>query len=236
MFEVKELYCTLNGTDILKGINFCVNDGEIVCLIGGSGAGKTTILRNLCGFVTPSKGKIIIDGHVARKSFRGDIGLVPQGQALFEHMTVINNITYALINVKKINKLRAESIAISMLDRFGLTNKKDSFPSQLSGGQRQRVAIARSLVMEPKILLFDEPTAGLDPEVTKNVVDTILEIKNTGISILVVTHDLLMAKKIANRVLFLYGGKLLEDVSAEKFFANPSSSEAREFLSNVLMN
>ena len=236
MFEIKKLHCALNGVEILKGINFCVNDGEIVSLVGSSGAGKTTVLRNLCGFIKPVGGEILIDGKLKRKLHHGDIGLIPQGQALFDHMTVLQNVAYALRKVKKISAIRSKNIAMSMIDRFGLTDKHNVYPSQLSGGQKQRVAIARSLVMEPKILLFDEPTAGLDPEVAKNVADTILEISKTGITILVVTHDLLMAKKISNRILFIDGGQILEDSSTEEFFKQPKSEKAAKFLSNVLMN
>lgn len=236
MFEVRKLHCVINGVEILKEINFCVNDGEIVSLIGSSGAGKTTILRNLCGFIKPVDGQILIDGKLKRKLHYGDIGLIPQGQALFDHMTVLQNVSYALQKVKKIQSSRAKSVSMAMLERFGLADKHNSYPSQLSGGQKQRVAIARSLVMEPKILLFDEPTAGLDPEVVRNVVDTILEIGATGIAILVVTHDLLMAKKISNRILFIDGGKILEDSLTSDFFSQPKHEKSAKFLANVLMN
>ncbi|MDR2721016.1 MAG: amino acid ABC transporter ATP-binding protein [Puniceicoccales bacterium] len=230
MLKVDKLSCKTDGNVILNEVSFKVTLGEICTIIGGSGAGKTTVLRILCGLEERFTGNIFINGKKTNKNVNY-CGLVPQGCSLFSHFTVIDNVAYALRRVKKYSKQRAYNIASESLTKFGLEDKLSSYPSSLSGGQKQRVAIARTIVMKPKILLFDEPTSALDPEVTRDVVAVIRGLSTGGISILIVTHDIPMARQIATHVVFLDGGKVIEDSDAEEFFSNPRSERAKRFLS-----
>ncbi|MDR1457238.1 MAG: amino acid ABC transporter ATP-binding protein [Puniceicoccales bacterium] len=232
MLEVENLYCTLGTNEILKGISFTIAGGEIITVIGRSGAGKTTLMRVLCGLENMSHGKICISG---KKVCHGDYGLVQQGCCLFEHMTVLKNVSYALQAVKKFSTKRARAMALDMLTQFGLKDKITAYPNSLSGGQKQRVAIARTLVMDPKVLLFDEPTSALDPEMTNDVVSMIKNIASRGIAILIVTHDLSMSRKISDRILFLEGGKIMENRPTEEFFSDPHSEQTKSFLKNIAL-
>ncbi|MDR2628386.1 MAG: amino acid ABC transporter ATP-binding protein [Puniceicoccales bacterium] len=232
MLEVKNLHCTLGTNEILQGISFTVADGEIVTVIGRSGTGKTTLLRVLCGLENISHGKVCVNGKKAR---HGDYGLVQQGCCLFEHMTVFKNVSYALQVVKKFPIKKAKAIALDMLTQFGLKDKVTAYPNSLSGGQKQRVAIARTLVMGPKVLLFDEPTSALDPEMTNDVVTMIKNIASQGIAILIVTHDLAMSRKISDRILFLECGKIVENRPTEEFFLDPHSEQVKNFLKNTAL-
>jgi ABC-type polar amino acid transport system ATPase subunit len=215
---------------ILDEVSFGVSSGEICTVIGGSGAGKTTILRILCRLEERFTGNISMDGKKIRKNVNY-CGLVPQGCSLFGHFTVIDNVAYALRRVKKYSKQRAYDIAFESLAKFGLEDKLSSYPSSLSGGQKQRVAIARTIVMKPKILLFDEPTSALDPEVTRDVIAAVKSLSTSGIPILIVTHDMPMARQVATHVVFLDGGRVIENSDAGEFFSNPRSERARRFLS-----
>ncbi|MDR3144119.1 MAG: amino acid ABC transporter ATP-binding protein [Puniceicoccales bacterium] len=230
MLRVNDIHCKFGDSEVLRGVSFSVDDGEIATVIGGSGAGKTTLMRLLCGLEKISSGSVSINGHPAKA---GEYGLVQQGCCLFEHMTLLGNVSYALEVVKKFPRARAVAIASEMLGRFGLADRANCYPSVLSGGQRQRVAIARTLVMNPRILLFDEPTSALDPEMTTDVIMLIKTIAADGISVLIVTHDLTMAKKISDKILFLDNGKIIEDRPAKDFFAHPVAERARSFLKNA---
>ncbi|MDR0595781.1 MAG: amino acid ABC transporter ATP-binding protein [Puniceicoccales bacterium] len=229
MLEVNKLSCNIGENTILSDISFKVLSGEICTIIGGSGAGKTTILRILCGLEGRFSGDILINNRKIHRNTHY-FGLVPQGCSLFNHFTAIDNVAYALRKVKKYSKERAYTIATESLEKFGLSDKLSSYPSSLSGGQKQRVAIARTIVMKPKILLFDEPTSALDPEITRDVVDTIRILSATGMPIIVVTHDLSMARQIATRVIFLDNGNVIEDREAKEFFTKPHSERAKCFL------
>ncbi|MDR1255605.1 MAG: ATP-binding cassette domain-containing protein [Puniceicoccales bacterium] len=230
MLEINKLSCKIGEDRILNSISFKVLPGEICTIIGGSGAGKTTILRILCGLEQRFTGDILVNGDRVRKG-ANYFGLVPQGCSLFSHFTAVDNVSYALRKVKKYPKARAHAIAAENLAKFGLLDKLTSYPSSLSGGQKQRVAIARTIVMEPKILLFDEPTSALDPEVTRDIIEAIKTLSATGIPILIVTHDLPMARRVATHVIYLDSGSIAEDSGAEEFFSNPRSERARRFLS-----
>ncbi len=227
MLEVKELHCAFGSNEVLKGVSFTVKDGEVATIIGGSGAGKTTVIRVLCGLEKMTKGNVVVDGQPAG---RGVLGLVQQGCCLFDHMNVLQNVAYALRAVKKLPCALAETRAKNMLSQFGLSDKFDVYPSRLSGGQKQRVAIARTLVMEPKVLLFDEPTSALDPEMTSDVISMISNISKSGIAVVIVTHDLTMARRISDRVLFLEHGKIVEDRPSDDFFKCPATERAKNFL------
>ncbi|MDR1413967.1 MAG: amino acid ABC transporter ATP-binding protein [Puniceicoccales bacterium] len=229
MLQVEDLHCRFGMEEILKGISFTIGSGEITTIIGGSGAGKTTIIRALCGLEKISHGKISIEGHRPK---RGDYGFVPQGFCLFEHMTILANVSYALRAVKKFSAEEAKKISLQMLSKFGLANKLNAYPNSLSGGQKQRVAIARTLVMNPKILLFDEPTSALDPEMTSDLINTMSGIAAQGMAILIVTHDLVMARKISHRILFLEHGEIIENRPTEDFFSDPHTARAKSFLQN----
>jgi polar amino acid transport system ATP-binding protein len=230
MLKVSELSCQIAGNTILEGISFGVSPGEICTIIGKSGVGKTTILRILSGLEMRFKGDVFVDGgKISSNSMY--FGLVPQGCSLFSHFTVIDNVAYALRKVKKYSKRLAYDIAINTLVKFGLKDKLTSYPSNLSGGQKQRVAIARTIVMEPKILLFDEPTSALDPEITRDFVKIIKDLSLTGIPILIVTHAISLAKRVATHVIFLDNHKIVEDRDAELFFSAPWSDRAKCFLS-----
>ena len=227
MLEVKDLCCKFGTNNVLNGVSFSVDDGQIATIIGKSGAGKTTIIRILCGLEKSSSGTVLVDD---RKIKKGDFGLVPQGYNLFDNMTVLKNVAYSLCAVKRLQRTDAEQIAIDMLSQFGLKNKADEYPSKLSGGQKQRVAIARTLVMEPKILLFDEPTSALDPEMTSDVVEMIKSVAKRGIGVVIISHDLVMTRKVSNKILFLDGGVIIEDSPVDKFFKSPDTELAKNFL------
>jgi ABC-type polar amino acid transport system ATPase subunit len=230
MLRVENLHCKFGENEILSGVSFSVARGEIATIVGGSGAGKTTIIRALCGLERVCEGMVSVDG-VAAKS--GDYGLVQQGCCLFEHMTTLANVAYALRVVKKIPPEESKSMALRMLTEFGLADKANAYPNSLSGGQKQRVAIARTLVMSPKVILFDEPTSALDPEITSDVIRMIRNIAASGMAILIVSHDLVMARRVSLRILFLEHGKIIEDRKTEDFFANPQTERAKSFLKNA---
>jgi len=225
---------------VLDQISATVEKGEVVAIIGPSGSGKSTFLRCLNLLETPTSGEIYINGQniLDRKTniteIRKNIGMVFQHFHLFPHMTVLENIAYAPQKVKKIKKGEAVEKARQLLAKVGLSDKESAYPNQLSGGQKQRVAIARALAMEPEIMLFDEPTSALDPEMVKEVLDVMKDLVKTGMTMLIVTHEMRFAREAADRILFLADGKIVEEGDPESFFTSPKTDRAKEFLSKLL--
>ncbi|WP_078549014.1 amino acid ABC transporter ATP-binding protein [Litchfieldia alkalitelluris] len=240
MIKVENLHKQFGKNEVLKNISTSIESGEVVSIIGPSGSGKSTFLRCLNLLETPTKGKIWIDHQeITDKktnimNVRQQIGMVFQHFYLFPHMTVLENLTYSPIKVKGENRQVAEEKARQLLGKVGLTEKEKAYPSSLSGGQKQRVAIARALAMEPKLMLFDEPTSALDPEMVKEVLNVMKDLAQTGITMAVVTHEMGFAREVADRVLFLDDGVLLEEGSPTDFFNNPRTSRAKDFLDKVL--
>ena len=240
MISIKDLHKSFGDSDVLKGIDLHVDKGEIIAIIGPSGSGKSTILRCMNLLEEPTKGEIIFEGqNIADKKVNIDkvrqkIGMVFQNFYLFPHMTVQDNITLAPTKVKKISKEEAIKKSKYLLQRVGLTDKKDAYPAQLSGGQKQRIAIARALAMEPDMMLFDEPTSALDPEMVKEVLDVIKELANEGMTMAIVTHEMGFAKEVADRVIFVDEGKIVEDDIPDKVFNSPTNERTKEFLAKVL--
>ncbi|WP_028608422.1 amino acid ABC transporter ATP-binding protein [Paenibacillus harenae] len=240
MIKVTDLTKTFGKNQVLKGISTTVERGEVVALIGPSGSGKSTFLRCLNLLETPTSGAITIDGtaitdpktDIAR--VRQRIGMVFQHFHLFPHMTVLDNITFAPTQVKGMPLEEARAKAKELLARVGLSDKADSYPSRLSGGQKQRVAIARSLAMEPDIMLFDEPTSALDPEMVKEVLNVIRSLADSGMTMLIVTHEMKFAREAADTIYFMDDGKLVERTKPEQFFDKPQSERAARFLEQVL--
>jgi len=240
MIKLKKVSKYYKNTRILKNIDLEIKKGEIVAIIGPSGCGKSTFLKCINGLLPVSKGEIFVDGinitskDVNLNDIRADVGIVFQQFNLFPHMTVKENITLAPIKVKKMTKNEAEILALKLLEKVGLLDKMDKYPEELSGGQAQRVAIARSLAMQPKIMLFDEPTSALDPKMTNEVLDVIKNLAKEGMTMIVVTHEMSFAKEVANRIIFISHGEIVEEGHPEDFFQNPKSNMTREFLRSVL--
>lgn len=238
--EIKGLEKNFGKLHVLKGIDLKVEEGEVVCLIGPSGSGKSTLLRCINCLEEATKGKIVVDGQVLTdkktniNKVRENIGMVFQQFNLFPHLSVIKNIMLAPVDRKKLTKEQAEKKGMELLARVGLADKKDQFPSQLSGGQQQRVAIARSLCMEPDIMLFDEPTSALDPETVGEVLDVMKELAKEGMTMVIVTHEMGFAREVADRVLFLDGGYIVEQGTPEQIFGNPQNERTKSFLDKVL--
>lgn len=240
MIKVENVYKSFGKLEVLKGISTEINKGEVVAVIGPSGSGKSTFLRCLNLLETPTSGKVVVNGQEITDpktnilSLRQNIGMVFQHFHLFPHKTVLQNMIYAPITVKKVAKEAAEKKAMELLKRVGLEDKANVYPSKLSGGQKQRVAIARALAMEPEIMLFDEPTSALDPEMVKEVLDVMKSLAHTGITMVIVTHEMGFAREVADRIVFLDEGKLMEDSAPQEFFAKPKSDRARAFLEKIL--
>ena len=240
MINIKNLHKSFGDLEVIKGIDLEIKKGEIVTIVGPSGSGKSTVLRCMNLLEEPTDGKIIFEGEnitdkkVNIDKIRQNIGMVFQNFNLFPHMTVLDNITLAPTKIKKISKEQANKKAEILLDRVGLLDKKDAYPAQLSGGQKQRIAIARALAMEPDMMLFDEPTSALDPEMVKEVLDVIKELANEGMTMAIVTHEMAFAKEVADRVIFVDGGKILENDTPENVFNNPTNERTKEFLAKVL--
>ncbi|PFK45958.1 peptide ABC transporter ATP-binding protein [Bacillus cereus] len=240
MIKVENLHKSFGQNEVLKGITTTIEKGEVVAIVGPSGSGKSTFLRCMNVLETPTSGNIWIGNNEVTNpktnimSVRENVGMVFQHFHLFPHMTVLENITYAPVNVKRVAKQEAEKKAKALLEKVGLLDKKDAYPNRLSGGQKQRVAIARALAMEPEVMLFDEPTSALDPEMVKEVLEVMKSLVTTGMTMAIVTHEMGFAREVADRVLFLDGGKLVEDTSPEQFFTEPKSKRAQEFLQKIL--
>jgi general L-amino acid transport system ATP-binding protein len=225
---------------VLKGITITIQKGEVVVICGPSGSGKSTFIRTINRLEEHQKGDIIVDGieltHDVRNiaTVRSEIGMVFQSFNLFPHLTVVQNITLAPIWVKRWPKAKAEEAALRLLQRVGIPEQANKFPGQLSGGQQQRVAIARALAMEPKIMLFDEPTSALDPEMIKEVLDVMRGLARSGITMIVVTHEMGFAREVCDRIVFFDEGVIVEEAPPAEFFANPKSERTRLFLSQIL--
>ncbi|PWM65172.1 MAG: peptide ABC transporter ATP-binding protein [Eubacteriales Family XIII. Incertae Sedis bacterium] len=238
MIEVKGLKKSFNGLEVLKGITETINDGEVVCVIGPSGSGKSTFLRCLNMLEEHTAGEVIIDGEVLSElnvnQVRKEMGMVFQSFNLFPHMTVLKNITVAPIKVGGLSEKEAEKKALELLERVGLSEKAEAYPRELSGGQQQRVAIARALAMNPRYMLFDEPTSALDPEMVGEVLEVMKGLAHSGMTLIVVTHEMGFASEVADRVMFMDGGYIVEQGTPDEIFANPKEERTRSFLSKVL--
>jgi len=240
MIQVTDLHKQVGKLEVLKGISTTVTRGEVVAVIGPSGSGKSTFLRCINLLEQPTSGTIIVDGFELTKpkanisKARQNIGMVFQQFNLFPHKSVLDNLTYAPINVLGISKDEAIKRAETLLERVGLAEKRDNYPNQLSGGQKQRVAIARALAMEPNVMLFDEPTSALDPEMVNEVLDVMKQLAERGMTMVIVTHEMGFAKEVADRVLFLDEGILMEEGSPVELFDNPKTDRAKKFLEKVL--
>ena len=240
MIEVKNLRKSFDGTEVLKGINETINKGDVACIIGPSGSGKSTFLRCLNLLEIPTGGQIIFEGEnltakgVDLNLHRQKMGMVFQQFHLFPHMTVIDNLTMAPVLLKKATKAQAEKKGMELLERVGLADRASAYPSELSGGQKQRVAIVRALCMNPDVMLFDEPTSALDPEMVGEVLDVMKELAREGMTMVVVTHEMGFAKEVANRVLFMDDGVIMEEGTPQEIFDNPKCERLKTFLSKVL--
>ncbi|MBW3587238.1 MAG: amino acid ABC transporter ATP-binding protein [Cyanobacteria bacterium 0813] len=238
--KVDRLYKSFGNLKVLREITTEIHKGEVIAIIGPSGCGKSTFLRCLNLLEIPTSGKIYIDGvditlpKADILKIRQKVGMVFQHFHLFPHMTVLQNVMYAPVKVKQVAKDEARLKGLELLEKVGLSDKADVYPSKLSGGQKQRVAIARCLAMEPEILLMDEPTSALDPEMVKEVLDVMKALTKTGITMAIVTHEMGFAREVAHRILFLDGGKVAEDVPPQEFFSNPKCDRAKQFLEKML--
>ena len=241
LIEVKGLKKNFGKIEVLNGIDNEIKKGEVVCIIGPSGSGKSTFLRCLNLLEEPTGGQIIFDGtditdpKTNINIHRQKMGMVFQQFNLFPHMTVLDNMTLAPMKLLNLSKAEAEERAISLLEKVGLADRKDSYPSQLSGGQKQRVAIVRALCMEPQVMLFDEPTSALDPEMVGEVLAVIKDLAKSGMTMAVVTHEMGFAKEVADRVLFIDEGVIAEEGTPDEIFNNPKSQRLQSFLSKVLI-
>jgi polar amino acid transport system ATP-binding protein len=242
LLEINHLYKKFDSAEILHDINLTIDKGEVLVVVGPSGCGKSTLLRCINGLEEIQGGDIVFEGKkISGKNtkwnlVRQQIGMVFQSYDLFPHMNILDNILLGPLKVQKLQRKEAEEKALSLLKRVGLEEKKDAYPRQLSGGQKQRVAIVRALCMSPKIMLFDEVTASLDPEMVREVLDCLLELANVGMTMIIVTHEMAFAKAVADRVIFLDEGKIVEENLPEIFFDNPSSERAKRFLSRFSFN
>ena len=238
MIKVENLKKNFGKNEVLKGISTEIKEKEVIAVIGPSGSGKSTFLRCINRLEVPTSGNVTIDGTLITEKnimkVRENLGMVFQHFYLFPHKTVLENLTYAPINVKGISKAQATKTAEDLLKKVDLFEKRNEYPNRLSGGQKQRVAIARALAMNPTVMLFDEPTSALDPEMVKEVLEVMKSLAETGMTMIIVTHEMGFAREVADRILFLEGGKLLEEATPEEFFTAPKSERAKEFLEKVL--
>ena len=240
MINITNLYKNFGDLEVLKNISTEIKKGEIISIIGPSGSGKSTFLRCINKLEEPSSGHIYIDGmdlmdkNTDINKVRERVGMVFQHFNLFPNMTVLDNLTLSPIMVKKESKEEAEKYALSLLEKVGLSDKANSYPTQLSGGQKQRIAIARALAMKPEVILFDEPTSALDPEMIKEVLDVMRELAKEGMTMLIVTHEMGFARNVGDRILFMDKGEIIEDCSPKEFFENPTNERIKDFLNKVL--
>ena len=240
LIKVEDLKKSFTKVEVLKGINIEIKRGEVVVVIGASGSGKSTFLRCLNRLEEPTGGKIFFgDKDITSKKsdinrHRQKMGMVFQQFNLFPHMTILKNMTKAPMTLLGLSKAEAESRALELLDRVGLKDRADAYPSQLSGGQKQRVAIVRALAMNPEVMLFDEPTSALDPEMVGEVLEVMKGLAREGMTMVVVTHEMGFAREVADRVIFIDEGVILEEGAPDEFFGNPKSPRLKDFLSKVL--
>ncbi len=225
---------------VLQDINQTIHRGEVVVVIGPSGGGKSTLCRAINRLETIQQGSITLDGKPLPEEgkelaqLRADVGMVFQSFNLFAHKTILDNVTLGPIKVRRMSKAAADKRAMELLERVGVAHQAQKYPAQLSGGQQQRVAIARSLAMDPKVMLFDEPTSALDPEMINEVLDVMTSLAKSGMTMVVVTHEMGFARRAANRVVFMDGGQIVEEATPEQFFTNPTSDRAKDFLGKIL--
>lgn len=238
MIEIKGLKKNFGDLEVLKGIDQTVDEGEVLVVIGPSGSGKSTMIRCINFLEEPSDGEIYIDGELVTEKnvdkIRTKMGMVFQQFNLFPHMSVLDNLTCGPINVKKEDKAKAEKKAMKLLNRVGLKDKANEYPRNLSGGQQQRVAIARALAMEPEVMLFDEPTSALDPEMVGEVLDVMKKLASEGMTMIVVTHEIGFAKEVADKVIFMDEGLIVEEGKPKSVIGNPKQARTQDFLSKVL--
>ena len=240
MISFDKVHKSFGKLEVLKGIDLQIPKGQVVTLIGPSGSGKSTILRCINGLEMPTSGTVTVDGvnitdpKADIQKVRRNIGMVFQHFNLFPHMTVMENMIYAPTHVAKVPREEAQAKAMKLLELVGLTEKADAYPNKLSGGQKQRIAIARALAMDPDVILFDEPTSALDPEMVGEVLELMKELAHTGITMLVVTHEMGFAREVSNRVIFIDDGKVQEDEPPQELFANPKHPRLKAFLSKML--
>lgn len=240
MIKVEKLYKSFGKNEVLKNISTEIKEQEVIAIIGPSGSGKSTFLRCLNLLEIPTSGVISIGNDVVTDKktnimkVRENVGMVFQHFYLFPHKTVLENLTYAPIQVQGKSKAEATATAEDLLRKVGLFEKRSEYPNRLSGGQKQRVAIARALAMNPSVMLFDEPTSALDPEMVKEVLAVMKDLAESGMTMIIVTHEMNFAKEVADRILFLDGGVLVEDTPPNEFFSSPKSERAKEFLEKVL--
>ena len=239
MIKLDNIVKNFGDVHVLKNVNLTVNEGEKLVVIGPSGSGKSTLIRCMDYLEEPTSGKVTVDGYDL--SLKKDLAKVRQSAAmvfqqfnLYPHMTVLENLTLAPIKLQNVSKKDAEESGVKYLERVGLAEKANAYPSQLSGGQQQRVAIARALNMHPKIMLFDEPTSALDPEMIQEVLDVLVGLSKENITMVVVTHEMGFAKQVADRIVFMDGGQIIEEAHPEEFFSNPKNERARSFLNKII--
>lgn len=241
MIKLENVHKSFGKNEVLKGINLHIEQGQVVVIIGPSGSGKSTVLRTMNYLEEPTSGKVIVDGmdlsdKKKLNDVRAEVGMVFQNFNLFPHMTVMENLTLAQTKVRKTSMEEAKKIGQALLDRVGLADKANAYPDFLSGGQKQRVAIARALAMRPKVMLFDEPTSALDPEMVSEVLDVMKSLAEEGMTMVIVTHEMGFAKKVADRVLFVDGGLILEDDTPERVFDAPTNERTKSFLDKILID
>ena len=239
MIEVKGLKKSFGDLEVLKGIDQNIDKGEVLCIVGPSGSGKSTMLRCINRLEEPTDGEIYIDGELITEQnldrIRTKMGMVFQSFNLFPHMSVLDNLTCGPVNVKKEDRKASEEKAMKLLERVGLADKADQYPRNLSGGQQQRVAIARALAMDPEVMLFDEPTSALDPEMVGEVLDVMKALAREGMTMVVVTHEMGFAKEVANKVIFMDGGYIVEQGTPDAVLNHPQMERTQDFLSKVLV-
>ena len=241
MIKLENVHKSFGKNEVLKGINLHIEQGQVVVIIGPSGSGKSTVLRTMNYLEEPTSGKVIVDGmdlsdKKKLNDVRAEVGMVFQNFNLFPHMTVMENLTLAQTKVRKTSMEEAKKIGQALLDRVGLADKANAYPDSLSGGQKQRVAIARALAMKPKVMLFDEPTSALDPEMVSEVLDVMKSLAEEGMTMVIVPHEMGFAKKVADRVLFVDGGLILEDNTPERVFDAPTNERTKSFLDKILLD
>ena len=242
MIEFRGVNKWFGSLHVLKDTNLLVKAGEVIVVCGPSGSGKSTLIRCINKLEPIQKGEIVVDGMSLADpatdltKLRAEVGMVFQQFNLYPHMTALQNITLAPVKVRKQSREEAERIARDLLVKVGIPEKADQYPAQLSGGQQQRVAIARALAMQPKIMLFDEPTSALDPEMINEVLDVMVNLAKEGMTMIVVTHEMGFAKKVAHRIIFMDEGRIVEEGDPQKFFANPKEERTRTFLSKILVH
>lgn len=240
MVSLRDVDKHFGDLHVLRDINLDIPAGQVVVLLGPSGSGKSTLCRTINRLEPIDSGEIYLDGTLlpdegrALATLRAEVGMVFQSFNLFAHKTILENVTLAPIKVRKMSKADAEKTALELLERVGVAAQRDKYPAQLSGGQQQRVAIARSLAMQPRVMLFDEPTSALDPEMVNEVLDVMVSLAQEGMTMVVVTHEMGFARKAADRVVFMADGAILEDADPDDFFTAPSSDRAKDFLSKIL--